>query len=103
MKLDTQVSEGSRHINCVRDTLHIIICMVICSLDIYAEEHAVMSSSGKQTDYVSNIKPTNDTSLCNPNIPIKAPQVLFYVLYMACHGLLSLMTVYCQSELLLFW
>ena len=45
-------------------------------VDLYSEEHAVMCSPDKQTHYadVGNAKPTN-AGICNPHIPIKAPQV----------------------------
>ena len=52
--------------------------MVICLLiDLYSEEHAVMCSSDKQARCADadNGKPTNAASICNPHIPIKAPQV----------------------------
>ena len=46
-------------------------------IDLYSEEHAVPCSHNRQTYHVSNSKPADDASggICNPHIPIKAPQV----------------------------
>ena len=48
----------------------------ILFIDLYSEEHAVMCSADKQTHFADagNGKPTN-AGICNPHIPIKAPQV----------------------------
>lgn len=58
-------------------------CICTCHLygnlfiDLYSEEHAVMCLSDKQGRCADagNSKPNNAASICNPHIPIKAPQV----------------------------
>ena len=74
-------------------------------LDLYGEEHAVMCSPDGQTHYGNNSKPVD--GICNPNIPIKAPQVVTDLISCTCMGMCSkassFVTVYCQSKLYLNW
>ena len=67
---------------CVRSlicTLHLYGDLLIHPVDLYSEEHAVVCLPDKQTQYAGNGKPSN-SGICNPHIPIKAPQVYQVIL-----------------------
>jgi len=63
-------------------------------LDLYGEEHAVICSPDNQIHRDGDSKNNRTTlidGICNPNIPIKAPQVSDYLSCIACCKLLPLL------------